>query len=125
MSCLASWVKKLDRSNKSLQASRQDLLQKNEQLRLLQENFLLQMVKDEWYSLAAIKERLQQLQLTPLTADDLKLQFVAVEMRVPAGRMADRQERRDLLNLAFQMLCRETAAKRKEFIHSAMSPIPR
>ncbi|AIQ43139.1 helix-turn-helix domain-containing protein [Paenibacillus sp. FSL R5-0912] len=98
---------------KNLQASRQDLLQKNEQLRLLQENFLLQMVKDEWYSLAAIRERLQQLQLTPLTADDLKLQFVAVEMRVPAGRMADRQERRDLLNLAFQMLCRETAAKRK------------
>ncbi|AZK45351.1 response regulator transcription factor [Paenibacillus lentus] len=103
-----------EQEQKSLQISQQDLLWKNEQLRLMQENFLLQMVKDEWYSLAAIQERLQQLQLTPLTADDLKLQFVAAEMRVPPGRMADLQGRRDLLNLAFQMLCRETAAKRKE-----------
>ncbi|WP_339219425.1 helix-turn-helix domain-containing protein [Paenibacillus sp. FSL H8-0332] len=110
---LGKLAEDIRQEQQKLQASRQALLQKNEQLRLLQENFLLQMVKDEWYSLAAIKERLQQLQLTPLTADDLKLQFVAVEMRVPAGRMADRQERRDLLNLAFQMLCRETAAKRK------------
>ncbi|MGG4553876.1 helix-turn-helix domain-containing protein [Paenibacillus humicus] len=103
-----------EQEQKNLQISQYDHLRKNEQLRLMQENFLLQMVKDEWYSLAAIKERLQQLQLTPLTADDLKLQFVAVEMRVPTGRMADRQDRRDLLNLAFQMLCRETAAKWKE-----------
>lgn len=111
---LGKLVEEIEQEQKNLQASQQDLLRKNEQLRLLQENFLLQMVKDEWYSLAAIKERLQHLQLTPLTTDDLKLQFVAVEMRVPPGRMADRQDRRDLLNLAFQMLCRETAAKRNE-----------
>ncbi|WP_239712090.1 helix-turn-helix domain-containing protein [Paenibacillus sp. 19GGS1-52] len=96
-----------------IRASQLELLRKNEQLRLLQENFLLQMVKDEWYSVAAVKERLQQLQLTPLAADDLVVQFVAMEMRIPEGRMTDRQERRDLLNLAFQMLCRETAAKWK------------
>lgn len=96
-----------------IQVSQRGLLRKNEQLKLMQENFLLQMVKDEWYSVAAVKERLQQLQLTPLVADDLVVQFVAMEMRIPEKRMADRQERRDLLNLAFQMLCREIAAKWK------------
>ncbi|MBW4085745.1 response regulator [Paenibacillus sp. S150] len=97
----------------NLRASRQERLRTNEQLRLLQESFLLQMVKDEWYSLAAVSERLKQLRLTPLAADNLKLQFAAVEMRVPPERTADRQERRNLLNLAFQMLCRETSAKWK------------
>ncbi|MRN52878.1 response regulator transcription factor [Paenibacillus monticola] len=96
-----------------IKASQLDLLRKNEQLCLLQENYLLQMVKDEWYSVAVVKKRLQQLQLTPLTADNLVMQFVAMEMKIPEGRMIDWQERRDLLNLAYQRLCRETAAQWK------------
>ncbi|WP_410511337.1 response regulator [Paenibacillus sp. BR2-3] len=92
-------------------ASQLELLQKNEQLRRLQEHFLLQLVKEEWYSLLAVKERLQQLQLASLAIDGLKAQFLAVEMRIPSGRISESQDRRDLLHLAFQMLCRETASK--------------
>ncbi|MHA6529719.1 helix-turn-helix transcriptional regulator [Paenibacillus sp. BAC0078] len=82
---------------------------KSGQLRQMQESFMLQMVKDECYSLAAMKKRLQQLQLAPLAEDDLRLQFAAVEMKLPAGRIVNRQKRRELLQLAFQMLCREMA----------------
>ncbi|WP_019911911.1 helix-turn-helix transcriptional regulator [Paenibacillus sp. HW567] len=82
---------------------------KSGQLRQMQMSFLQQMVKDECYSLAAMKKRLQQLQLAPLAEDDLRLQFAAVEMKLPAGRIANRQKRRDLLQLDFQRLCRETA----------------
>ena len=95
----------------NIQAQQLELIQRNEQLRLLQEHYLLQLVKEEWYSLPAVKERLLQLQLASLAVDSLHAQFAAVEMRVPPGRMSDPQERRDLLNLAFQMLCRETASK--------------
>ncbi|BCG58650.1 response regulator transcription factor [Paenibacillus sp. URB8-2] len=100
--------------------------QKNEQLQMLQEHYLLQLVKDEWYSLSAVKERLQQLQLAPLAADGFKARFAAVEMRIPPDRLGVTRERRDLMNLAFQMLCRETASRREgiypfpEIAHSSM-----
>lgn len=82
---------------------------KSELLRQMQESFLLQMIKDECYSLAAMKKRLQQLQLVPLAEDDLRLQFAAVEVKVPAGRLVNRYKRWNLLQPAFQRLCRETA----------------
>jgi len=82
----------------------------NQQLQLLQEQCLLQLVKDDWYSMSAVKERLVQLQLAPLAADDWKAQFVMLEMRVPEGRLRSGQGTRELLQLAFQLTCKETAA---------------
>ncbi|AJY73872.1 response regulator transcription factor [Paenibacillus beijingensis] len=87
---------------------------KTRQLQMLQEQTILQLVKEETFSMAALKERLQQLQLTPLAVDDLQAQFAAVEMRVMAGRLSDWNGRKDLLQLAFQMLCRETADRWKQ-----------
>ncbi|MCE3200214.1 helix-turn-helix transcriptional regulator [Paenibacillus sonchi] len=88
-------------------------LRKNDQVQLLQESFLLQMVGDEWPNLTVIRERLQQLGLAPLAADDLRLQCAAAEARMPSETLADRRERRNLLNLAFQKLCRETSSDYK------------
>ncbi|OKP96948.1 helix-turn-helix domain-containing protein [Paenibacillus sp. P46E] len=82
----------------------------NEALQRLQESFLLQLIKDEWNSMTVIRERLQQLQLNPLTANDLKLQIAALEIKVPSAKGADSQEWKDLLKLAFQKICRETSA---------------
>ncbi|SDK95139.1 helix-turn-helix transcriptional regulator [Paenibacillus jilunlii] len=87
-----------------------EFLSKNDQIQLLRESFLLQMVRDEWPNLPVVRERLQQLGLAPLAADDLRLQCAAVEVRMPAEIMSDRQERRNLLNLAFHKLCRETSS---------------
>lgn len=79
------------------------------QLQMLQEQTVLQLAKEEIFSMAAVKERLQQLQLAPLAGDGLQAQFAAVEMRIMAGRLSDWNGRQDLLQLAFRMLCRETA----------------
>ncbi|WP_379134234.1 helix-turn-helix domain-containing protein [Paenibacillus sp. sgz500958] len=94
-----------------IQAAQRELVQKNEQLRMLQEHFLLQLVKEDWHSLSAVKERLIQLQLAPLSVENLNARFLAVEMRIPPGRLSGWEDRRDLLHLAFQMLCRETASQ--------------
>lgn len=90
------------------QAEERESLQQSQQLKLVQEQLLLQLVKDQWYSLAAVKERLCQVKLSPLAEEGLTAQFAAVELVIPAGRLAG-GERRDLFYLAFQMLCRETA----------------
>lgn len=88
-----------------------DQMKNRQQLKILQEQLLLQLVKDEWLSIPVIKERLQQLQLSELAIDDLHAQFVTVEMRFPQSRLEDWRERKDLFHLAFQMLCRETAER--------------
>ncbi|OBZ14868.1 hypothetical protein A8L34_13335 [Bacillus sp. FJAT-27264] len=86
---------------------------RSEQLWLLQEDYLLQLVKGEWYSTGAVRERLTQLGLAPLAGNDLWAQFVAVEMHLPSAWMTERQERRELLYQGFQSLGRETAARWK------------
>ncbi|MFE4714730.1 response regulator [Paenibacillus sp. NPDC056722] len=86
---------------------------RSEQLWLLQEDYLLQLVKGEWYSTRAVRERLAQLGLVPLAGNDLRGQFVAVEMHLPPAWATERQERRELLYQGFQSLCREMAARWK------------
>ncbi|WP_372662231.1 helix-turn-helix domain-containing protein [Cohnella sp.] len=98
-----------DRCNKQIR--KLDLMKSSQQLEVLQGQMLLQLVKSEWFSLAAVKERLQQLKMSALTVDDLQAQFVTVEMRLPHGRLEQWSDRKDLLNLAFQMMGRETAGK--------------
>ncbi|MEV5025765.1 response regulator transcription factor [Paenibacillus sp. LPE1-1-1.1] len=91
--------------------------ERKEQLLALQEQMLLRMVKEEYYSLLVIKERLEQLQLSAFIDERLHVRFVAVEMRVPPGRLGEERSHIDLLYMAFQMLCRETAG-----MHSDIYP---
>ncbi|BBH24196.1 hypothetical protein Back11_55410 [Paenibacillus baekrokdamisoli] len=93
------------------QETQLDQLKSSQQLLVLQEQMLLQLVKSEWFSLSAVKERLQQLQLSQLALDHLVMQLVTVELRIPSGRFEDWSGRKDLLHLAFHMLGRETADK--------------
>lgn len=91
------------------QLQRAEQRQREQQLLSLQEQMLLRLVKEEFYSLLLIKERLEQLHLSALIDEQLQARFIAVEMRVPPGRLGDGREHIDLLHMAFQMLCRETA----------------
>ncbi|MDQ0195712.1 helix-turn-helix domain-containing protein [Paenibacillus wynnii] len=86
------------------------LLEKNDPIKLLQVSYLQQLIRDDWHNLAMVNERLQQIQLAPLTEDEVKLKFVAVQLRLPQGRKSGRQERHDSLHLNYQGLCWETAA---------------
>ncbi|MFD0698073.1 response regulator [Paenibacillus sp. GCM10027628] len=113
----------LSRLTEELEADRSRVLEqaqeemKNHQvLQMMQEQLIWQLVKDEWFSISAMKERMQQLQLASLAIDDVLAQFVTVEMRIPIGRLDDWSERKDLLHLAFQMLCRESVEKWKQVI---------
>ncbi|WP_053374874.1 response regulator transcription factor [Paenibacillus sp. FJAT-27812] len=97
----------LEQTDEQLHKAEQ--LQREQQLFSLQEQMLLRLVKEEFYSLLVIKERLEQLKLSAFIDERLQVRFVAVEMRVPQGRLGDEREHLDLLHMAFQMLCRETA----------------
>jgi len=93
------------------QKKQSDQLKSKQQLQILQEQMLLQLVNNEMFSLTAVKERFHQLQLSALVADDLLMQIVSVEMRIPIGRLGVWNDRKDLLNLSFHMLCREAVEK--------------
>ncbi|MNS68145.1 putative response regulatory protein [compost metagenome] len=86
-------------------------IQYSQQLRQMQEHFLLQLVKEEGVSESAIRDRLHHLQLAKLDGEGLSLRFATLEMRLTPGRLRSLEGRRDLLQLAFRMLCRETADK--------------
>ncbi|WP_223066160.1 response regulator [Paenibacillus caui] len=111
ISLLAELDKEITAEHKEFREKLQSREANRQQLQILQEQLLLQLVKDEWFSLAAVKERLIQLQMPDLTAEQLQAQFVTVEMRIPNGRLEEENSRRDLLHLAFRLMCRETAAK--------------
>ncbi|CAM4087455.1 response regulator [Paenibacillus alkaliterrae] len=96
------------------QAQRTERLQREQQLIALQEQMLLRLVKEEFFSLLAMKERLEQLQLSAFVNESLPVRFITVEMRVPPGRLEDEREHIDLLHMAFQMLCRESAGSHRQ-----------
>ncbi|MEK5236321.1 AraC family transcriptional regulator [Paenibacillus sp. FSL L8-0470] len=81
-----------------------------DQLRLMQESFLLQMVREAWLSPEKVKQRLRQLQLHPLADEGVKLQFAAVELQIPAGEIGEPRKRRNQLYKDFQQICHRTAA---------------
>ncbi|MDQ6420290.1 response regulator [Paenibacillus sp. LHD-117] len=90
---------------------RSERTQRKQQLQASREGLLLRLVKEESSSLLAVKERISQLGLGELLGlgDGRSARFLAVEMRVPAGRLGDNDQHGDLLRMAFRMLCRETA----------------
>lgn len=81
----------------------------NEQLRMMQEHFLLQLIRGPWSPVKEIKERLVQLELTALAEERGILRCTAVQLNLPAGSRAWREARIKPLLLAYQKLCRETA----------------
>lgn len=105
---LAKLSEELEDDRNRIREQDQEEMKNHQQLQLMQEQLIWQLVKDEWFSVATMKERMQQLQLSSLAIDDVHAQFVTVEMRIPQGRLDDWSERKDLLFLAFQMLCRES-----------------
>lgn len=109
---LAKLAAELEDDRNRMREQDQEEIKNHQQLQVMQEHLLWQLVKDEWFSLSTMKERMAQLQLSALAIDDVHVQFVTVEMRIPPGRLDDWSERKDLLYLAFQMLCRESAEKR-------------
>jgi two-component system response regulator YesN len=108
---LGKLAAELEDDRNRLREQDQEEIKNHQQLGLMQEQLLWQLVKDEWFSVSAMKERMEQLQLSALAVDNVHAQFVTVEMRIPPGRLDDWSERKDLLYLAFQMLCRESAEK--------------
>lgn len=84
-------------------------LQRERLLKEAQEQLLLRLVKEDQQSLLIMRERLEQLQLDDLLDEERPARFVTVEMRVPAGRLGHEREHLDLLQMAFRMVCRETA----------------
>lgn len=111
-SLLSDIAAELQTQEEMLVIRKQHEMQTNQMLQVMQEHFIWQLVKDEWFRESAVKERLLQLQLPDLAVEGLEARFIVAEMRIPHGRLEDGGERKDLLHLAFQMLCRESAEKR-------------
>lgn len=110
---LAAVALELENDRERQHRRRQEELQADRLLLLQQEQLIWRLVKDEWYAGAAVKERMRQLQLEELARDEFRARFVVAEMRIPRGRLDEGQEeRKDLLQLAFQLLCRECAERR-------------
>lgn len=78
------------------------------QLQEVQEQYLLSLVKEEWFQYSLVQERLQQLKLDLLLKDQLTAQFITVEVRDFSGQA----NRVNELRMAFQMLCKELAELR-------------
>ncbi|MGM0881373.1 MAG: response regulator transcription factor [Bacillota bacterium] len=72
------------------------------------EQFLYQLVKNEWTSSQLIQDRLVQLKLQDIN-DYNSFQFVAAEMKIPEKRIEQNSSRLDLLYLSFRLLCKELA----------------
>lgn len=75
------------------------------QLQVVQEQYLLYLVKEEWLDSSMVIERLRQLRLEDLVNESAEFQFFTVEIR--EGR--DKLNRLKELWLPFQLVCREIA----------------
>ncbi|MDX8045526.1 response regulator [Gracilibacillus sp. S3-1-1] len=73
------------------------------QLHEVQEQYLLHLVKGEWFQHHIIEDRLKQLKLHSLLQENVKAQFITVEVR----DLNEDTDRAKQLQLAFQMLCKE------------------
>ncbi|MFC0216742.1 response regulator [Paenibacillus chartarius] len=101
--------------NRETRQAQEELIH-HQALQTMREQAIWQLVKAEGFSQSAMKERMQRLRLPSLAVDDVAAQFVTVEMRIPPGRLDDWSERKDLLYLAFQLLCRESAERWEQVI---------
>jgi two-component system response regulator YesN len=87
-------------------------IEKKNLLLALQEQYLLQLVKEDWADLSAVMERLRQLQLFPLTQENIKIQFLTIEIRDTKHNETKLSE----LRLPFQMVCKEIAQLNKGYV---------
>ncbi|MBD8068723.1 response regulator [Bacillus sp. PS06] len=85
--------------NARIRNERQKLLQG------LQEQYLLQLVKEDWSEISPVIERLDQLQLSDLTEENIHFQLITVEIREPGKDDMKLNE----LRLPFQTICKEIA----------------
>jgi two-component system response regulator YesN len=81
--------------------------------RVMQEQQILELVNSEPLSQNVLEKKLVELQLDFIFSGAHKLQFIAVEMRVPTGRLENASIRENLLKSAFELLCREIAENYK------------
>jgi two-component system, response regulator YesN len=75
------------------------------QLQEVQDQYLLYLVKEEWFQLNLVIERLHQLQLDELVKENVVVQFFTVEIRESFGNPNRVKE----LWVPFQMLCKEVS----------------
>lgn len=80
-------------------------------LRQLREQFLLQLISEEWPGTEAAKERLRALRLELLAADGVKLVCATAELQLPPAVAAGASERREMIARVFHSLAREIAAR--------------
>ncbi|MFD1386244.1 response regulator [Oceanobacillus oncorhynchi subsp. oncorhynchi] len=100
----------LQRMKKEIDQDRTKQLELNQvrrvartQFQEVQEQYLLSLVKEEWFQYSLVKERLEQLKLDMLLKEDLQVQFISVGVRDISGQT----NRTNELRMAFQMLCKE------------------
>lgn len=85
----------------------EQITEQSGQLLMLQESFLLQLVREQWSSLETVKERLCQLKLVPIVRQGVKLRYAAVQIELPPDWNKHGKQTR--LNAEFQTTCREAA----------------
>jgi two-component system, response regulator YesN len=107
---LTEALRKIHKEIKDEKKKRGEIAQLNRlvhsQLQEMQEQFLLHLVKEEWLQPPVVKDRLQQLQLEELANDQVKVQFVTVEIRINND-----PNRLEELRIPFHLLCKELAKK--------------
>ncbi|SES97257.1 helix-turn-helix domain-containing protein [Paenibacillus sp. NFR01] len=80
-------------------------------LRQLREQFLLQLISEEWPGTEVAKERLRALRLEPLAAEGVKPVCATAELQLPPAVAAGASERREMIARVFHSLAREIAAR--------------
>jgi two-component system, response regulator YesN len=85
--------------------------QLSQALPVLQEQFIVLLIKQEYHHLESIAEKAAKLQMKQLVMEDQRLCLVCVEMRVSVDRLNAKPGGMELLRTAFQMTCREMALK--------------
>lgn len=95
--------KEIEDEKKKLAESAQIRWLASTHLQEVQEQYLLHLVKEEWFELNMVHERLRQLHLEELSHERVKVRFLSVEMREYDENPARLKE----MWLPFKMLCKE------------------
>jgi len=98
----------LDREKQEENQRKKEEWQLKQLLSEQQEQFLYQLVKNEWTSGPFVQDRLVQLKLQNIN-DHNNFQFITAEMKIPEKRIEQNRSRLDLLYLSFRLLCKELA----------------
>ncbi|CAH0120668.1 HTH-type transcriptional activator RhaR [Paenibacillus sp. CECT 9249] len=88
-------------------------LQLSKSMRLIREQFILQLAKEGAPSIREVMEKAEHLSLRHWIGEDMCAFIVTVEMRIPE-RVRASAFRPDLMRTAYQMVCREIAEQYKQ-----------